>query len=63
MDAGVPLAGYFVWSLLDNFEWSHGYHKRFGLVHVDYETLERTPRDSALWYRDVIARNGLAEQA
>ena len=53
------MRGYFKWSLLDNFEWSHGYHMRFGMVHVDYRTLLRTPRDSAWWYRDVIARNGL----
>jgi beta-glucosidase len=57
---GVPLAGYFVWSLLDNFEWAKGYVQRFGVVWVDYETLERTPKASALWYKDVIARNGLA---
>jgi beta-glucosidase len=44
---------------MDNFEWAHGYHKRFGLVHVDYETQRRTPKDSALWYREVISRNGL----
>ncbi len=59
IDEGVDVRGYFTWSLLDNFEWSHGYHMRFGLVHVDYRTLLRTPRDSAWWYRDVIARNGL----
>ena len=53
--AGVPLAGYFVWSLLDNFEWSEGYAKRFGLVHVDFETQKRTPKDSARWYGDLIA--------
>lgn len=53
--AGVPLAGYFVWSLLDNFEWSEGYAKRFGLVHVDFETQERTPKDSARWYGGLIA--------
>lgn len=58
---GVPLAGYFVWSLLDNFEWAKGYVQRFGIVWVDYETLERTPKASALWYKDVIARNGLAD--
>jgi len=51
--------GYFCWSLLDNFEWSHGYSMRFGIIHVDFETQERTPRDSAWWYRDVIVRNGL----
>lgn len=56
---GAPLAGYFAWSLLDNFEWAFGYDKRFGLVHVDYDTLERTPKDSALWYRSVVQRGGL----
>jgi beta-glucosidase len=56
---GVDLRGYFVWSLLDNFEWTHGYSKRFGLVHVDYRTLRRTLKDSALWYRDIIKHNGL----
>uniref|UniRef100_UPI0035B3E763 glycoside hydrolase family 1 protein n=1 Tax=Promineifilum sp. TaxID=2664178 RepID=UPI0035B3E763 len=58
MDNGVPLAGYFVWSLLDNFEWAKGYTQRFGMVWVDYETQQRIPKDSALWYRDVIANNG-----
>lgn len=57
--AGVPLAGFFVWSLLDNFEWALGYQQRFGLVHVDYETLRRTPKDSFHWYSQVIAANGL----
>ena len=56
---GVPLKGYFVWSFLDNYEWAYGYSKRFGLVYVDYKTQKRTPKTSALWYRDVIARNGL----
>jgi beta-glucosidase len=55
IDEGVPVAGYFVWSLLDNFEWSRGYSQRFGLVYVDFETLERVPKDSYLWYRDFIA--------
>ena len=59
IEEGVDVRGYFEWSLMDNFEWSHGYHKRFGIVHVDYDTLERTPKDSAYWYREVIARNGL----
>ncbi|WP_432930620.1 GH1 family beta-glucosidase [Microbispora sp. CA-135349] len=57
--AGADLRGYLVWSLLDNFEWAYGYHKRFGIVYVDFETRRRVPKDSALWYRDVIARNGL----
>jgi beta-glucosidase len=48
---GVPLAGYFVWSLLDNFEWSWGYLQRFGLIWVDYETQKRTLKDSAKWYK------------
>ena len=57
MDAGVDVRGYFVWSLLDNFEWSKGYAPRFGLVHVDYDTLARTPKDSFGWYRDVIKKS------
>jgi beta-glucosidase len=56
---GVDLRGYFVWSLMDNFEWSFGVSKRFGLVHVDYDTLARTPKDSARWYSRVTRANGL----
>lgn len=56
---GVPVAGYFHWSLLDNFEWLEGYSKRFGLHHVDFETLRRTPKLSAGIYRDIIARNAV----
>jgi beta-glucosidase len=52
---GVNLKGYYAWSLLDNFEWSYGYSKRFGIVHVDYATQKRTPKDSAYFFRDVIA--------
>ena len=59
--AGAKLKGYFVWSLLDNFEWDEGYEPRFGLIHVDFETLERTWKQSAHWYREVIARNGISE--
>jgi beta-glucosidase len=58
--AGVDLRGYFVWSLLDNFEWSHGYSKRFGIVHVDFATQRRTPKDSAHFYSRVIATRGRA---
>ncbi|MCY1142734.1 GH1 family beta-glucosidase [Actinoplanes sp. Pm04-4] len=58
--AGVDLRGYFVWSLMDNFEWAEGYRKRFGVVHVDYTTQQRTLKDSAKWYREVIRRNGIA---
>ncbi len=54
MDAGVDIRGYFVWSLIDNFEWSKGYKQRFGLVHIDYETQQRTPKDSYGWYRKLI---------
>jgi len=54
---GVDLQGYFVWSLMDNFEWAEGYSKRFGLIYVDYHTLRRTPKASAGWYRDLIARH------
>ncbi|MCB0056706.1 MAG: beta-glucosidase [Caldilineaceae bacterium] len=57
MKAGAPLAGYFVWSLMDNFEWARGYTERFGIVWVDYETQERMLKDSALWYKGVIAAN------
>ncbi|WP_040816289.1 GH1 family beta-glucosidase [Nocardia concava] len=56
VQAGVDLHGYFCWSLLDNFEWAHGYRPRFGLVHVDYTDQRRTPRASYHWYRDHIAR-------
>ncbi|MEV6487152.1 GH1 family beta-glucosidase [Actinoplanes sp. NPDC051633] len=56
---GVDLRGYFVWSLMDNYEWAEGYAKRFGIVQVDYTTQERMPKDSARWYSDVIRRNGL----
>ncbi|RZB15262.1 beta-glucosidase [Streptomyces sp. F001] len=52
--AGVDVRGYFVWSLLDNFEWAEGYARRFGLVHVDRETLERTPKASYAWFRDLL---------
>jgi beta-glucosidase len=58
IDDGAPMRGYFAWSLMDNFEWALGYEKRFGLVHVDYDTLVRTPKSSALWFRDTIAANG-----
>lgn len=56
---GVPVQGYFHWSILDNFEWAEGYKQRFGMVYVNYETLERIPKDSAYWYRDVIQSNGV----
>ena len=58
MNDGVDLRGYFVWSLLDNFEWANGYSKRFGLIHVDYATQRRTLKDSAKWYAQGIARKG-----
>ena len=54
MRQGVPMAGYMVWSLMDNFEWASGYEKRFGIVHVDYETQVRTLKDSANWYRNFL---------
>jgi beta-glucosidase len=57
--AQVDVRGYFVWSLLDNFEWAYGYSRRFGIVYVDYPTGSRIPKDSAHWYREVIARHAL----
>ena len=54
MKQGVDIRGYFLWSLFDNFEWAHGYSKRFGMVYVNYHTYDRTLKDSALWYRDHI---------
>ena len=62
VDDGIALAGYFVWSLLDNFEWAEGYSQRFGIVHVDYETQERTPRASAGWYREVVRAGRLPDE-
>ena len=59
VDRGVDVRGYYAWSLMDNFEWAFGLSRRFGLVHVDYDSLVRTPKDSFRWYRDVIAANGV----
>ncbi|MFJ4968743.1 GH1 family beta-glucosidase [Streptomyces sp. NPDC088755] len=60
---GADVRGYFLWSLMDNFEWGYGYAKRFGAVHIDYETQLRTPKASAHWYSEVIARHGLPPEA
>ena len=57
-DEGVDIRGYFLWTFLDNFEWDQGFHGRFGLVHVDFETQERIPKDSAYWYKEVIESHG-----
>lgn len=54
-DEGVPIKGYFAWSIMDNFEWAYAYDRRFGLVHIDYQDQTRTPKSSAYWYRDFIA--------
>jgi beta-glucosidase len=59
VDEGLGLAGYFQWSLMDNFEWAEGYIKRFGIVHVDYETQVRTPKESAYVYREIIRNRGV----
>ena len=59
IDAGVDVRGYFLWSLLDNFEWSWGYDRRFGIIRVDFDTLERTFKDSAYWYAELIRTNSL----
>ncbi|MCQ2242331.1 GH1 family beta-glucosidase [Treponema sp.] len=57
-EGGVDVRGYFQWSFMDNFEWARGYNPRFGLVHIDYKTLKRVPKDSAFWYKTVIESNG-----
>ena len=59
IEGGADVRGYYLWSFLDNFEWAWGYSKRFGMVHVDYDSLARTPKDSALWFRDVIKNNAV----
>ncbi len=59
IEEGIQLKGYFLWSLLDNFEWAYGYTKRFGIIFCDYATMERTPKDSFYYYRDVIRRNSV----
>jgi beta-glucosidase len=59
LEEGVPLKGYFVWTLMDNFEWAFGFSKRFGLIYVDYPTQKRYLKNSAHWYKKVISRNGL----
>ncbi|MDD5622183.1 MAG: family 1 glycosylhydrolase, partial [Actinomycetota bacterium] len=51
---GADIRGYFLWSLIDNFEWGHGYSKRFGIIYINYETQKRILKDSAMWYRDLI---------
>ncbi|MGA8673369.1 MAG: family 1 glycosylhydrolase, partial [Terracidiphilus sp.] len=56
---GYPVQGYFLWSLMDNFEWADGFSKRFGIHYVDFKTLKRTPKLSAEWYKDVIAKNAV----
>jgi beta-glucosidase len=63
IDRGVDVRGYFLWSLLDNFEWNSGYAKRFGIVYVDYATQQRTPKASALWYRDFVTAQRNRRQA
>jgi beta-glucosidase len=63
IEAGVPVRGYFLWSLLDNFEWAWGYSRRFGIVHVDFDTLERTPKASFRWYQQLIARHAALQYA
>ena len=63
IEAGVPLKGYFHWSLMDNFEWGHGYTKRFGLFRVNFDSCERIPKESADWYRAAIAANAVDDES
>ncbi|MCS0589662.1 GH1 family beta-glucosidase [Massilia norwichensis] len=63
INQGVDVRGYFLWSLMDNFEWNSGYAKRFGIVYVDYATQQRIPKASALWYRDFVAAQHLQRRA
>jgi beta-glucosidase len=62
IEAGVPLHGYFVWSLTDNFEWAYGYKMRFGLAYVDFASQQRTMKDSGHWYAQVIRDNGVKRE-
>ena len=59
IEQGVNLKGYFIWSLMDNFEWASGYSKKFGITYINEKTLKRIPKNSALWYKNVIANNAL----
>ncbi len=59
IEEGADVRGYYVWSVLDNFEWERGYSKKFGLIRVDFQTLERIPKQSAYWYRDVIKNHAV----
>jgi beta-glucosidase len=61
IESGIDVRGYFVWSLMDNFEWAYGYEPRFGLVRVDYPTQRRIPKLSARWYSEVIKDNAVGE--
>lgn len=61
MDEGIDVRGYYLWSLMDNFEWSAGYEARYGVYYTNYETLERIPKNSAKWYAKVIAEHGFEE--
>ena len=58
VDDGVDVRGYFLWSVMDNFEWDQGYHGRFGIVYTDFVTLKRIPKDSAYWYKEIMESNG-----
>ena len=59
IEAGVPVKGYYAWSMLDNYEWAEGYDERFGIIEVDFATQKRTPKRTARWYQQIVANNGL----